>query len=269
MALAPPSRRGRVMGFFNAMTGAGYATGPLALSLVGVDGWPPLLIGVVGFVFCAVLVAVTTPGIGGLDDGPDDQPHGGKRIGVWAFWGLAPALLVAVFVSAANQLGLYSLMPVFSAAHGVPETRIAMLISVMSIGNIVLQMPLGLLSERFGARTMMLACAATNMTLALTLPLLMSSIAVLPVLLVMGGVGYGVYTMTQIELGNRFRGATLVAGNSAFGLMWGVGGIAGPPGAGAMMQWLGPNGLIVSIVSFSVLLIGFVGYRTWKRRGGR
>lgn len=267
MALSPPSKRGRVMGFFNTATGAGYAMGPLSLALVGVDGWPPLLIGIAGFTFCAFLLSVTTRGIGGLDDETDEPQTGRKSVSVWAFWTLAPALLVAVFVSAANQLGLYSLMPVFSAANGLAETKIAFLISVMSIGNIILQLPLGLLSERFGARTMMLFCAATNMVLVMTLPFLITSNAVIPVLMVVGGVGYGVYTMTQIELGSRFRGATLVAGNSAFGLMWGVGGIAGPPGAGAMMQILGPNGLIASIVSYSVVLIGFVGYRTLKRRG--
>lgn len=269
MALAPPSKRGRVMGFFNTVTGAGYAMGPLSLSIVGVDGWPPLLIGISGFTLCAVMLSITTRGIGGLDDGPDEPDQKHKSVGVWAFWTLAPALLVAVFVSAANQIGLYSLMPVFGASYGLEEARIAQLLAVMSIGNIVLQFPLGLMSERFGARIMMLVCAATNMILATTLPFLITTNAVLPVLLIMGGVGYGVYTMTQIELGSRFRGAQLVAGNSAFGLMWGVGGIAGPPGTGGAMQVFGPNGLILSIVIFSVLLISFVSYRTWKRRGPR
>jgi MFS family permease len=269
MALAPPSKRGRVMGFFNAATGAGYAIGPLSLALVGVDGWPPLMIGIAGFTLCAVLLSFTTRGIGGLDDGPEDQVQGQKAVGVWAFWTLAPALLVAVFVSSANQISLYSLMPVFGAANGLAEARIGLLLGVASIGNIVLQLPLGLMSERFGARAMMLVCAIANMLLALSLPAVITTSAALPVLLIMGGVGYGVYTMTQIELGTRFRGAQLVAGNSAFGLMWGVGGIAGPPGAGALMQVVGPNGLILSIVVFSVLLITFVSYRTWVRRAAR
>ncbi len=51
-------------------------------------------------------------------------------------------------------------------------------------------------------------------------------------MLVMGGVGYGVYTMALVELGNRFHGSVLVAGNAAFALMWGAGGIVDPPGSG-------------------------------------
>ena len=56
------------------------------------------------------------------------------------------------------------------------------------------------------------------------------------VLVVMGAVGYGVYTTALVELGSRFKGTALVAGNAAFALMWGAGGIVGPPGAGSLMQ---------------------------------
>jgi MFS family permease len=262
MALAPPRKRGRVMGFFNAMTGAGYALGPLSLALVGSDGWPPLIIGICGFTICALLLAITTGGIKGLDD-DGTGPKGG---GLWQFRILAPALLLAVFVSAANQQSVYSLMPVFGAAYGLPEARLAALISVMSIGNIVLQFPLGLMAERFGARTMIIACAVVNLCGVATMPFLITSNAVLPILLVMGGVGYGVYTMAQIELGNRFTGQQLVAGNAAFGMMWGVGGIAGPPGAGTAMQFVGPNGLPAVIICLSVVLIAFATYRAVARR---
>lgn len=262
MALAPPRKRGRVMGFFNAMTGAGYALGPLSLALVGSDGWPPLIIGILGFTICALLLAVTTGGISGLDD-DGTGPQGG---GLWQFRILAPALLLAVFVSAANQQAIYSLMPVFGAAHGLPEARLAALISIMSVGNIFLQFPLGLMAERYGGRAMIIACAIINLCGVATLPFLITSTAVFPILLVMGGVGYGVYTMAQIELGNRFTGQQLVAGNAAFGLMWGVGGIAGPPGAGTAMQFIGPNGLPAVIMFLSVVLIAFATYRAVARR---
>ena len=41
LALAPPAKRGRVMGIFNSLMGAGYAAGPLALAVVGTQGWAP------------------------------------------------------------------------------------------------------------------------------------------------------------------------------------------------------------------------------------
>lgn len=53
--------------------------------------------------------------------------------------------------------------------------------------------------------------------------------------------------MALIELGERFSGASLAAGNAAFALLWGVGGIAGPPAAGGMMEWIGVEGLPLTL----------------------
>ncbi|MDP3898185.1 MAG: MFS transporter [Mesorhizobium sp.] len=260
MALAPAARRGRIMGTFNAITGAGYAAGPLTLTVVGTDGWPPLLVGIGGFVACAMLMALTTAGLRGFED------DGERPGGVWQFWTLAPALLVAVIVSAATQQSVYSLLPVFGAAYGLVETTLAALITMLSLGNIVLQIPLGFLAERFGARAMIVACALVNLICALILPFVVTTPLIWPVLLVMGGVGYGVYTMAMVELGNRFRGSALVAGNAAFALMWGVGGIIGPPGSGAMMQQVGPVGLPAVIAALSAALVSFAIYRAATRR---
>ena len=260
IALAPPAKRGRIMGVFNAITGAGYACGPLTLALVGTEGWPPLLVGIGGFVGCATLLYLTVGRIRGFED------DGEQARGVLQFWKLAPALLVAVVVSAATQQSIYSLLPVFGAAYGLAEAQLAVLITMMSIGNIVLQVPLGLMAERFGARTMIVACALTNMTLVLTLPWIITTPLVWPVLIVIGGVGYGVYTMALVELGNRFAGTALVAGNAAFGLMWGVGGIIGPPGSGLAIQAIGAPGLPYVIASLSGILVTFALYRTMARR---
>jgi MFS family permease len=259
IALAPQPWRGRIMGVFTAITGAGYAAGPLALMIVGSEGWPPLLIGILGFLGCALLLFLTTGGLRGFED------DGKRPGGVWRFWQLAPALLLAVIVSAACQQSVYALLPVFGAAYALPEPTLAALITVMSCGNIVLQIPLGLLAERVGARPMIVACALMNMACALSLPLFITSPAIWPILLVMGGVGYGVYTMALIELGNRFSGAALVAGNAAFALMWGVGGIVGPPISGTVIDGLGAVGLPLLMATLSASLAVFAIYRALRR----
>ena len=41
--------------------------------------------------------------------------------------------------------------------------------------------------------------------------------------------------------------AMLVAGNAAFSLMWGLGGIAVPPATGAAMDLLGAEGLPITL----------------------
>lgn len=259
LALAPPGQRGRVMGVFNALMGAGYAAGPLALATVGVDGWSPFLVAIGGFFLCALILGLVSARLEGFES--DDQDVGGVR----AFAPLAPALLVAVLVSAATQQSTYALMPVFGASYGLAEATLATLITALSLGNIILQIPLGLLAERLGGRAMIVACAATTALCALLLPLAIRTPAVWPLLVVMGGVGYGTYTMALVELGTRFRGSALVAGNAAFALMWGIGGIVGPPAAGGLMQHLGPVGLPSVIACLSLGLVTFALYRALRR----
>ena len=53
--------------------------------------------------------------------------------------------------------------------------------------------------------------------------------------------------MALIRLGERFSGQALIAGNAAFALVWGVGGIVGSPATGLTMQWVGHQGLPLSL----------------------
>ena len=260
LALAPPERRGRIMGVFNAVTGIGYAAGPLTLAFVGSEGWPPLMVGIAAFAACAGLLFATTARLRGFED--DDAPKAGVR----GFWLVAPTLLLAVVVFAATQQSVYSLLPVFGAAYGLPEATLAALITAMSAGNILLQLPLGVLAEKLGARPMIVACALVNSTCALLLPILVTTPLAWPIVLVMGGVGYGVYTMALVELGNRFRGSVLVPGYAAFALMWGVGGIVGPPGSGLIMQAAGPVGMPVLLATLGLGLVVFAAVRSLPRR---
>jgi len=251
LSLAPPSRRGRVMGIFNSVLGVGYATGPLVLTAVGTSGWVPFIVGIAGFVLCAVILRSVSASLAGFED--DGQPSGG----LIGFARLAPALLFAVLVSAAVQQSTYALIPVFGSGYGLPEAVLAALVMVLSLGNIFLQIPLGLLAERFGGRAMIIACAIATAVCAVLLPLLITTPLIWAVLLVMGAVGYGVYTMALVELGSRFKGSALVSGNAAFALMWGAGGIVGPPSAGALMQAIGPLGLPTVIAWLDVPLVVF------------
>ncbi|RJT42039.1 MFS transporter [Mesorhizobium waimense] len=260
LSLAPPSRRGRVIGVFNALMGAGYAAGPLILITVGASGWPPFIAAIAGFALCALILRAVSSKLTGFEE--DGQASGG----LVGFARLAPALLLAVLVSAAVQQSTYALIPVFGAGYNLPEARLAALVTALSAGNILLQIPLGLMAERFGGRAMIVFCALATAACALSLPVLITTPLVWPVLVVMGAVGYGVYTMALVELGSRFRGTALVAGNAAFALMWGAGGIVGPPGAGSLMQVIGPLGLPAVIAGLDAVLIAFALYRSARRR---
>ncbi len=240
IALAPPARRGRIMGIYTTVISGGFASGPLCLLLVGTEGFAPFLVGIGAFATCGIVLASVLHRL-------PDMNGGGHHVSVLGFLPLAPLLLVAVVVAAGFEQAVLALLPVYGSHHGIDEARTATLLTIMIAGNIAMQVPLGLFAERHGAATVRLVCLIATVAGCALLPAILHSPLVWPVIFIWGAVSYGIYTMSIIELGERFSGPALVAGNAAFSLMWGAGGILLPPTAGAGMDAIGPNGLLLTL----------------------
>jgi MFS family permease len=251
VSITPAARRGRIMGLYSSVVSAGFGLGPLSLGLVGTQGWPPFIIGSVAFLVCGLIVLAVAPRL-------PDMPREGEAVSVGGFFALAPLLLFAVFTAAAFEQVLLSLFAVYGAALGSTEQRIASLITCFIAGNAVLQIVLGRAAERFGSTRMMLFCVLACLAGCLLLPLLFDNWLIWPLFFVWGGVSFGIYTLSLIQLGERFTGQALIAGNAAFGIVWGIGGIVGSPVAGLAMQLTGHQGLPSSLGLLCCVLVLFL-----------
>jgi MFS family permease len=257
IALAPPARRGRIMGTYTTIISAGFAAGPVCLIFVGSEGWPPFLVGIFAFVACGVCLGAV------LHRLPDMNGGGSHGVSVLGFVPLAWLLLFAVVVAAGFEQGVFALLPVYGVSHGIAEAAMSARLAVMIAGNIALQVPLGLLAERWSARRVRFGCVVATLIGCAVLPVVIDTPLVWPFVFVWGAVSYGIYTMTIIELGERFTGRMLVAGNAAFAMMWGIGGIAVPPMAGAAMNVLGSPGLPL-VLGLMLLLLAILGAVRWR-----
>ena len=104
----------------------------------------------------------------------------------------------------------------------------------------------------------MLSCALASLAGCLLLPSIFNSWLIWPLVFVWGGVSFGIYTMSLIQLGERFTGQALIAGNAAFAVVWGIGGIVGSPATGLAMQLIGHQGLPSSLGLLSCVLAVFL-----------
>ncbi|KQV18284.1 hypothetical protein ASC97_29960 [Rhizobium sp. Root1203] len=258
LTIAPAPRRGRIMGLYSSVVSGGFALGPLSLGLVGTEDWPPFVIGVVAFLLCGLIVLAVVPRL-------PDMPQEGEATSVGGFFALAPLLLFSVFAAAAFEQIMLSLFAVYGAALGSAEERIASLITCFIAGNAMLQILLGRVAERFGSTPTLLFCALASLAGCLLLPSIFNSWLIWPLVFVWGGVSFGIYTLSLIQLGERFTGQALIAGNAAFAVVWGIGGIVGSPSTGLTMQLIGHQGLPLSLgLQCCVLLVFLLGE---KRRG--
>ncbi len=255
-SLAPPRGRGRILALFSTSLSLGFACGPFVLILTGTAGAPPFVAAV------AIELAGTALILAVLRRMPDDGA--GARIPVMGFLPRAPFLFLVVAVVSAYDGAFLTLFPVYGVADGFAERDIAAAITVWASGNIVFQLPIGTLADRWSRRgTLLLLCAITIAGAALLPSLAGSRLTLWPLLFVWGPASYGVYTLALIELGTTFEGAALVAGNAGFAVMWGFGGLLGPPLVGLVLHGTGPRGLPAALGAIYAMLFLVAALRQW------
>lgn len=248
LTLTPPGKRGRVMGAYTSLISAGFAAGPLALAVTGSEGWPPFLVGIVAFLGCAACLLGILPRLPALHNGKE-------QASVMRFLSMAPLLLIAVAVVAGFEHSLLSLTAAYGSAYGASEEAVTAFLTIFIAGNAVLQIPLGLIAERIGSRKVLIACTLLLLFGCVLLPFSFGTPFAWPLAFVWGATSFGIYTMALVELGDRFSGATLVAGNAAFAFIWGVGGIIVPPATGTLMDMVGVQGLPLAMGLLACLLL--------------
>ena len=245
--LAEPAMRGRIIGLYSTIAAAGFALGPLALAIIGSQGWLPFLVGIAGICLALPIVFMAKNHL------PDF--NGKESASVFSFFSLAPLLLLAVTAAALFDQVVMSLLPIYSLRHAISEATGSLMLTVIIVGNVLLQIPIGWLADRFSRRYLIswLAFGTVAGSILLTW-WIEGSVLIWPMLFFWGAFAFGTYTVAMVDLGARFSGALLLAGNSAFGVVWGLGGIVGPSLAGVTMDLIGPEGLPLTLgVLFGVL----------------
>jgi MFS family permease len=247
-SLANDANRGRVIGVYGTVASLGLTMGPTILTITGTQSDAPFVIGALLMLAFAGPVIVLRRKIPRFDG----DSHGG----VLGFVRKAPTLVLAVLMFGLFETVVASLFPVYASRAGLVDTQVTTAIAVMFWGYLAFQFPIGWIAERTSARGMMLLCATVGVGGGLLLPAAMADPWFLwAVMFIWGGLGAGVYTLALIELGQRFSGAAMLAGNATFAVAWGVGGIIGPASTGGLMDAFG-TGVFGPVLAgaFGVLL---------------
>jgi len=253
-AAAPPERRGLVMGIYATTLCLGFALGPAILSIIGTSGFLPYIatsaIIALGFLPLAF--------VGG--DTPDTD--GEAKRSILSFLLAAPSATLAALIFGAIETGAISHLAVHGVRLGLPEAQGALLISAFTLGNALLQVPLGYLSDRLDRRVMLLALGAVSTLFALALAFYGTSFWMMVlILLPLGGISGALYTVGLAHLGSRFTGMDLASANAAFVMLYSVGLMAGPTALGYSMDKGGAYGLPLAIAALCALYTLLVGIR--------
>jgi MFS family permease len=250
-AIAPEHRRGLVMGIYSTCLCGGFAVGPALLGLTGSAGILPFALGALLFLGASVPVAMAGQAA------PTIARHGRAS----TFVTIVPIATLAALVFGMIEAGGMALMPVYGLRNGHDFRQAAFLVSFFSLGNVIFQIPLGLLSDRFDRRWLLLVVAVLGGTGALAIPFVATDFTGLAILLIVwGGIIGGCYPLGLAHLGSRFRGADLAGANAAFVMFYSIGMLLGPPYLGFAMD-RAKDGLPLAIALLFGLYALVVGWR--------
>lgn len=246
---ASERQRGLMLGIYATVLSLGFGIGPGILALVGSAGPLPFVIG------SAIILASCLPVLFARRREPVLEGSMGSSGGFLKFVLIVPLATGAVAVFGAVEQSVLSLIPVYGQRLGYTEAGVAVFLMMIAAGNVALQIPLGIASDRVRDRRVILyICGLTGIIGALFLPVALrpGAPAFLPplVLFVWGGVISGMYTVGLAHLGSRLKGGDLAQANAAFVFCYTLGMIAGPQLSGIAMEAVPPHGFAWAMAAF-------------------
>ncbi|MGP0059276.1 MAG: MFS transporter [Beijerinckiaceae bacterium] len=257
-AAAPEAKRGLVLGIYAASLAAGFAAGPLLLTLTGVAGGVPFGAAVVLFGLAALPVS--------LVGGRAPKLENPAAIPVLLFVRSAPVATLAALVYGGVETAALGLLPVYALRSGLDAKTGAALVSLFALGNVGFQIPIGFISDRADRWLLLLIIAAAGACGAVLLPFLEAAhfAAFCALVFVWGGVLGGLYAVGLAALGARYHSADLASANAAFILLYAIGMLIAPPALGFGLD-ITPAGLFFGVAA---LLAAYCCVGLWQGRDG-
>ena len=250
--LCPEHNRGKIMALYATSFTGFQVLGPAMLALLGAHS--PWITGVVTACYGLALVCIvlTVP-----NDHVAHAEAGEKSFTLGGFFRVAPALCVAVLFFSFFDAVVLSLLPVYATSHGFAVGVAALMVTVVFAGDMLFQLPLGWLADRWERTGLHLLCGVVAMAIGIGLPWLLQVTWLLwPLLVLLGAVAGGIYTLALVLIGQRFKGQDLVTANASVGLLWGMGSLGGPLVSGAAMDVV-PHGLPMALAMMAGLFVCF------------
>lgn len=248
--LCGEKNRGTIVALYATSFTAFQLLGPTLVALLGAQTpWVVLLVS------AGHLVALATVAFAMPEEGLHEHVEEPRSFSLAGVLRVAPALCMGVLFFSFFDSVVLSLFPVYASSHGYAVGIAAFMATVILLGDMLFQLPLGWLSDRLDRSSLHLLCGVGAMLIGLALPWLISQPSLLwPALMVLGAVAGGVYTLALVLIGQRFRGRDLVTANAAAGMLWGVGSLLGPLLSGSLMD-LGPQGVPVALALAAGLFV--------------
>ncbi len=256
--LATNATRGKLLAAYMVVTMGGIAAGQFLLNLADPRGFEL-------FVIASVLVSLSLVpvALSGRSAPPTRTPEPMLFRELAAI--VPTGLFVATLVGTAHG-SLLGMGAVYATRAGLTPGQIAIFMGAPMAGGVILQFPIGILSDRVSRRGVMFAVAiAAVVASSLMLAAEAGSLASYALMFVIGGFSFPLYSLGIAYTNDWIKPEQAMGASSVLVTMNGIGAIVGPVAAAGMILFLGNQMYFVTLIVTHGAIAGYLAYRIVAR----
>lgn len=218
------------------------------------------------FIIPSVLVSLAfTPILLSAQPAPQFQTI--KRMSFGRLYRASPLGCVGIFLMGGVFAVLSGMSSVWGAQIGLSVAQISLFVASIYAGGMVLQYPIGWISDRYDRRMLVLIMSALGGLVALIVIAAQPGTWGLIVAgAIMGGVANPIYALLLAYTNDYLDQSDMAAASAGLLFIYGLGSMGGPIITGWLMGVLGPDGYWVYMGLLLMLLAAYAGWRATQRR---
>ena len=250
--------RGKLLSLYMVVTYVGVGAGQLLLNLAD-----PLEFQL--FILVSILISIAVVPLL-LSAGSPPTFHDSVRISLLQLFRLTPLGLVSMFAVGMVTATFFALGPIYAQRIGLSIRDTSFFMTVAVVGTVVLQGPIGVLSDRFDRRSVLaLVTLMTSASAVICIPAEQLSLEWLfAAVALFGGLAFPLYSVCIAYTNDHLEPQQMIAASGALVLVSGLGAITGPLLFAMIMDRFGDHALFWAIACVHALTGLFALYRMFR-----
>jgi MFS family permease len=249
--------RGQMLSLYMIVTYGSLGSGQLLLNLTDTSGFSR-------FIVVSALLSLSLVPLILL---PTEAPaiEGSRRVAVDEIWRASPLAVVGATACGLAQSAFFAMGPVFGLTAGLPLVYVSVMMALPPIGVIFSQYPIGLVSDRFDRRTIILLLSALSAAIAAATLATSGSTPVLFIAMItaFGTLSLPIYSLVVAHANDHLQKEQVLGATAKLILLYGLGSMLGPLAAGQAMRRVGGEGFLVYML---LVYGGLALFALWRRR---
>jgi MFS family permease len=250
--------RGKALSLYMIVQMVGIVTAQGLLVLGDPSGYVLFVIPsvLVSLAFAPILLSVSpTPAFGTT-----------KPLSLRQIMAVSPLGCVGMFLLGGVFAAQFGMAPVYGAEAGLSVAQISLFVSMFFVGTLVLQYPIGWLSDRMDRRVLICAAAAL-MGVGATAAIVVGAVftPLLVAAFIIGGMSNPLYSLLIAHTNDFLDHDDMAAAAGGMVFINGLGAVTGPLITGWLMGVMGPQGFFVVIAVLSLSTSAYAAYRMTQR----